>query len=706
MHMVKILAKVLFSLIIILAIVGYFAVRNFDLNQYKSYAADFVARETGRELVINGDAKLGISLVPTVIINDVALSNASWARQPEMIRVKQLEVKINILALLKKRIVIDKILLDGPEIYLETSADGAQNWVFGSSSAVPAAKASANGASSGSGQTQAVSSPAAAALAGFAAKDVSIVNGVVSYYDAAKNQTQALQINTIHFSAPSSAENMTAAFDVVYNGQEISGEMTLGALQTLLANQEPYPFTLTAEALGLDVDLSGSAADVMSSPRYAVQANVYNPAGNLNAPETTLKALINGDVKQAEAQIQTLNIVNNLITGTVKADWSGSLPSVDAVLSSAKIDLQSFGNSKPLAFKLPSLVNEAQALEMVPATAVPYEVLKTLNAKADVTIGELLIAPGMQADNVKMSAVLQNGVLTVNPLMLGFGGGTADASAIINANSRSVQLKLVTQNMKLQNLHEEFKINGNGDFGVSEGGQVDLDINLSGSGDNYRQIAESLKGSVIAIVGQSVVQTGALDFMSGNFVTQLLNMLKIDTSKAKQMDLSCAVVRADLGGGKAVFPKGIVFNAKQLTLVSDGSINLANDKIDFTLLPFSGTLDNTNVMSALSSFVKIAGTLENPKVTLDSKETLKTLIGVAATGGTAYVGSQLLLDSDSSPCYTALAGTPYANRFPKPEGVKATSQDVYKDVNKQIDNTVKDLKDAAKDFLGAFTKKK
>ena len=161
MHMVKILAKVLFSLIIILAIVGYFAVRNFDLNQYKSYAADFVARETGRELVINGDAKLGISLVPTVIINDVALSNASWARQPEMIRVKQLEVKINILALLKKRIVIDKILLDGPEIYLETSADGAQNWVFGSSSAVPAAKASANGASAGSGQTQAVSSPAA-----------------------------------------------------------------------------------------------------------------------------------------------------------------------------------------------------------------------------------------------------------------------------------------------------------------------------------------------------------------------------------------------------------------------------------------------------------------------------------------------------------------------------------------------------------------
>ena len=99
----------MFSLIIILAIGGYVAVRNFDLNKYKSYATELVERELGRKLTIAGDASLGISLVPTIIINDVQLSNPSWAQFENMLSVEQIEVKFAILPLFHKQIVIDKI---------------------------------------------------------------------------------------------------------------------------------------------------------------------------------------------------------------------------------------------------------------------------------------------------------------------------------------------------------------------------------------------------------------------------------------------------------------------------------------------------------------------------------------------------------------------------------------------------------------------
>ena len=251
MKMVKWLAKIVSALIIILAIGGYVAARSFDLNQYKSYVEEIVQRELGRQLTISGDAHLGISLVPTVIVNDVALANPSWARNPQLIKVKQLEVKIALLPLLKKQIVIDKVLLDTPEIYPETSANGVQSWDFSGklpaaakSKAESAAPVSASPASSG-----ASASSAAAALAGFAAKQVAIENGVIDYYNAAANDNQIVEIKQITFSAPSVQEEMTAAFDVLYNGQKISGEMTLGALQTLLENKEPYPFTITADAL-------------------------------------------------------------------------------------------------------------------------------------------------------------------------------------------------------------------------------------------------------------------------------------------------------------------------------------------------------------------------------------------------------------------------------------------------------------------------
>ena len=74
MRFVKVLASIVFSLIIIIALVGYFAVRNFDLNKYKSFATEMVEQQTGRHLAINGDARIGISLTPTVVLNDVELS--------------------------------------------------------------------------------------------------------------------------------------------------------------------------------------------------------------------------------------------------------------------------------------------------------------------------------------------------------------------------------------------------------------------------------------------------------------------------------------------------------------------------------------------------------------------------------------------------------------------------------------------------------
>jgi uncharacterized protein involved in outer membrane biogenesis len=111
MRFIKKTVSIISSLIIILAIGGYVFVRNFDLNQYKSYIQDIVLRETGRTLTLNGDARLGISLVPTVEINDVTFSNPSWAQNKDMVRLQKLEVKFAILPLLNKKIEINKLIL-------------------------------------------------------------------------------------------------------------------------------------------------------------------------------------------------------------------------------------------------------------------------------------------------------------------------------------------------------------------------------------------------------------------------------------------------------------------------------------------------------------------------------------------------------------------------------------------------------------------
>lgn len=716
----KVVLGIFLALVIIVLIGGFIFIKTFDLNKYKPYVTDLASKELGRKVEIAGDSSLGISLSPTIILRDVSIANADWAKEPYMAKVGELEVKLALLPLLHKQIEIDNILLSDANVNLAVSASGEQNWVFKLPSGEETAQNVKNVAAEAgidvkedkiqeiekkAAKVEEVNS-GAAALAGFAAKNVEIENSVVTYSDLKSKQNMSLKINSLKMAAESMDSNITAKFDLLFNQQAIKGETTVGSINSLLNNKPNFPVILDASAYGIQLGANGTANNLMQDPSFNADVNVYNPAGNFGAPETTLKAKVSGNMKKIAADISVLNIVNNLVTGNVKADISGKVPFIYVDLKSNKIDLTNFEKSNNLAFVLPELIASANASDLVPNDAIPFNLLNTANADVKLSIANLIIASGMQASNVYVDAKLQNGILNVAPVKLNFGGGQIDASLQANAANDSVVLKLVSQGMKLQNLHKEFVVQNDKDFGVISGGNIDFDINLSGSGATYRQLVNNLNGRVIAIAGESVLQTGKLDFFMGNFVSQLLTALNISQNKSRNIDMTCAVVRSDLGGGKANFPKGIAFNSKQMNLVSDGNINLVNDKIDFAIRPFSGKIVDTNIAQALSSFIKVKGTLSNPKITIDDAQALKAIVGVAATGGTAYLGSKLVLDADSSPCYTALQGTPYQSRFPAPSKVESAGQDLYQGTEKAIDNSVKDIKGAAKDIINIFKGKK
>ena len=695
-RLVKILGTVIFSLIIIIAIGGYLFVRNFDLNQYKSYVEDIVDKQLGRKLAINGNASVGISLIPTLVVEDVELSNAEWASQPQMAKIRRLEIKLSLLPLLHKQLVIDNVALIAPEVYLETSADGKNNWDFGNAASQVTAKTAVQNQKAAyiANQSAVKQNPATALLAGFAAKNVVVTDGLLQYADAKSGKTTQVAINAFRLAEESMNDDIKASFDVVFDGQTIKGKTVLGSLNALFNSEEPYPFDITATAYGIDLTALGTARDLFGSPTYAAEINVYNPAGNMNAPETTLKTSVVGTLENIEANIAALNIVNNLITGTVKADISGRIPSIDAVLASDKINLQNFSTNNNLAIEQSFLIGTAEASPLVPETKIPYDVLKQVNARLNLNVSKLIVNPGMTAENVSVKADLQNGILNVNPLRLNFGGGDIAGTLVVNADTQSLKLDATSSNILLQNLHEEFQAAGPGDFGVLSGGNTDIKISLSGRGDTYRQLVQSLNGQVIGIVNESVVQTGSVSFLTGNFVSQLLNMMPFMKDSNKKLALNCAVVRADLGGGKAVFPKGIALQSDILKLVSNGSINLVNDKIDFDVRPSAGKIVDTNAVQALSSFIKIKGTLEDPKITLDDKAALKSVVGVALSGP-AYLGSTLV-NVDPAPCYTALQGTTYQNKFPAPTAAEKAATDVYNGADEAVDDSVKAVKDTVK----------
>ncbi len=704
--------KVLFSTIFILfavLVVGVFVfIKTFDLNSYKAYAEKMVQEQLGRKLSLNGDAYLGLSLVPTIVLEDVEFANPAWAKNPQMVKVKKLDVTFAVLPLLSKQIVIDKVILEEPQINLEVAQNGDASWDFPAldTPQPQAVKKAESGWLISVANATEVPQPAEASapdamLTGIVAKMVQIENGSVVYDDAQSGSKTEVIINHLDLSIPTPDDLITLNADVVYNGEQIVAGGTIGSITEALADKV-YPIDLQVKAYGMAAKANGNLNNMLSNLTYNLNLQLVSPQGNFGAPEIVFDGLVNGGLDNIKTKISQLSVAGNVMSGEVDADISQQVPFVRANLQSDLIDVQKFMPQQQ-AFILPSLnlINSAQAANYIPAEPIPYEVLKTVNAVFDLSVGNLIVDSGLSMQNVVVKGSLKNGILDIKPLNLTFNGGQIMSELKVNANAKSLSLLANSKNLKLQNLHKEFQVIGSNDFGIKSGGDTTVYINLQSSGNTYRQVFENLKGQTAVILDKSVIQTGNLSFFTGNFLSQVLDALHLK-QKTMNMDVRCAVIRTDFANGRATFPNGIAMNASQMTLVSDGYVNLVNDKISFTLQPFSGKVVDTNIAQALSSFLKISGTVENPTIRLDNKETMKAVIGVIATGGTAYLGEKLIINPDGSPCYTALQGTPFATMFPKPTGVAATTRDAYQDTKKEINQGIKDLKNTAKDMWNMF----
>lgn len=654
------------SFVIVATIIGVVVfISQFDLNKYKPKIEQIVFEQTGRKLSLNGDIALKISLVPTVALKDASFENATWAKEKNMVTIKEADISLALLPLLNKEIEIGKVNIIEPVINLEVSKDGMQNWVFEK----PAAEEEKEGKI---GEKQEVNGAAAPLLGSFFAERIDIKNGTVNYNDKKSKSKMSLQIKSFEMAAVDEEDNIDLTYDVVFNGNEIKGTARGDSVNTLLKNK-PYHIALGAKAFGANVKAKAVLNDLMGDLSYETNIYLLSPKGNFDLPKTEVDADITGDLKIVNVQIKKLDFASNIISGKVKADISGKKPSINGSIQSSLINLMTLSTPQKTArFEFVSTANAAQ---FVPNEKLDLSVLDTLNSHLDFDIKKLIVNQNIALDNLKGTIDVKNGVLSLNPVNVIAGGGEISGMANLAAKGNVLKVNLNGKNIIIQDFIKSLQPSDSSTFGFLSGGQTNLKIDLSSSGETYPKLVENMDGQILLAVNQSKLQAGAMKYLKGNFISQLLSALNLK-AKDPTMSLKCAVLRADMKEGMAKFPKGIVFDSKKMMIVGDGKVNLKNDKMDIAIKPFNGNLTDTNIAQALSSLVKIGGTVSKPSVTIDTAEVVKNVVGVAMTGP-VFLGSQLLLDADSAPCYTALKDTAFGNMFEAPKGVKAGAQGVY-----------------------------
>lgn len=679
-----------------------------DLNKYKPQIEKMVYKYAQVKIKINGDLDVGVSLKPSLEMNDVSVYNPQDSEE-KLAQIGSALVQISVLPLLHKEIVVDTVETSDAAIYYgENDSVLIKNLTAGMDSYDAPINISfetnvANVDINGNGS---LSSLQSLQQSNFDKTDIDFNVTALGYLLSYKGALSGLtdKINT------------SGTYEVSYKTSTVYGDLSAD----LAPDVPEVKMNASAKAINVSDFTETQRAD---SGWFISNAYAADCIPNTEIPYDYLKMVnadINFDFKEinVDPQIKAKNVKGNIsvkngvfkanitnadvkefnVNGIISLDSPKSLPYIKLNIKGNTLNVEEFMPPKKTDKRasLDWFISSAQASPLMQNTPIPYQYFKMANADVNLNIKNVKINKDISVSDVLTDLALKNGVFKANIKSLKAGGGDVSGNIGINAGTQTASADLIGKDIVIQQLDKSFSGGNNPYLQIKEGGKSNALIKLTTSGKNTDQYLSNLNGQLIIFADKSVMRVKSLDKMRGNIIVQILEFLKLNVA-GSDLKLSCAVARTDITNGTLNIPKGLVFDSNDFYLVADGKINLRDDKINLDIQPFSGKITDTNVSSILGGLLKIKGTINSPKLTINQTSTAKNVIAAVASAGMYNVGD-LMLSADQAPCHTALIGTSYANYFKADNSVRGSVSKGYNNTKDAVAGFGKDLKKQAKDI--------
>jgi uncharacterized protein involved in outer membrane biogenesis len=114
-----------------LVLIGILVLAFMDWNLLKHPVERIASAKSGRTVTIGGDLNVHIwSWTPTVTLNGLTLGNPPWEANRPMAKIQRTEIKLKLLPLLKGDVILQRVALLKPDVYLHQEKSGRANWTF------------------------------------------------------------------------------------------------------------------------------------------------------------------------------------------------------------------------------------------------------------------------------------------------------------------------------------------------------------------------------------------------------------------------------------------------------------------------------------------------------------------------------------------------------------------------------------------------
>jgi uncharacterized protein involved in outer membrane biogenesis len=639
-----------------------------DWNRVKPWLNQRVSEATGRPFAINGDLTLGWQapaqpLVgwrrwipwPHLRAKDITLGNPEWATTgPTMARVQQIDFSINLFPLLDKVISVNALILTEPQIALEVSKNGENNWIFKKSESKSQWQLELN--------------------------DISLTRGTVRFVDPLKRADVTARIDTL---TEGKQDGIAWKLSGKFNGETVSGGGKAGALLSLRQRDVKYPVEADLKIGKTQITANGTLTNPTRFSELDVNLRIVGasmaqlfPLTGLVLPETprfSTEGRVVGKIARNDTHLRyekfTGRVGSSDIAGTLEYIQQKPRPVLRGEVVSKYLNLKDLGAllgaDSSEEQKKRGVESKQPPGKVLPVARFKTERWSTMDIQVQFTGTKIIRSEDLPIENLFTKVQLNNGVLSLSPLNFGVAGGklTSDIKIDGRSNPAKAQMKIAARGLKLKELFPAVQ-----EMRASIG-ELHGNAELTAIGNSPAALLGSSNGEVKALVSQGSISKFILEAMGLNLGSVVISKLFGD----RQVKLNC--MATDFGVTNGVMQTRIfVVDTEDATIFVDGSINLAKEELNLRILPQSKGIRIISLRAPLY----VRGTFKKPDVGVD-KGVVALKAGAAVVLGTVAAPLAALLalinpgPVEDSPCGQLLAQAQKKPVAPPP-GKTATSE--------------------------------
>ncbi|VVO87926.1 AsmA family protein [Pseudomonas fluorescens] len=602
----KIFAWTFASLVVLLAILVLIIVF-FDWNRIKPAINTKVSEELHRPFAINGNLAVvwqrepdeggwrGWVPWPHVVADDLSLGNPDWLKQPQMVTLKRVELRISPLALLAQRVVIPRIDLTEPNADLQRLADGRANWTFKFDPKDPDAEPSNWVVDIGA---------------------IGFDKGHVILDDQhLKTQLDVLIDplgKPIPFSdivgdkaAKTAVEKGGAPQDYAfalkvkgqYHAQKLEGSGKIGGLLALQDATRPFPLQAQLKIADTRIELAGTLTDPLNLGSLDLRlklagtslGNLY-PLTGVILPDTSPYATDghlfaklhepSGAVYRYEAfngKIGESDIHGSLtyVASQPRPKLSGSLLSEQLLFADLAPLIGADSNAKQ---QVRGGDSKQPTDKVLPVEEFRTERWRDMDADVEFTGKRIIHSEKLPINDLFTHLVLTDGVLSLEPLRFGVAGGNLEAQIRLNGRTEPMegQAKITARKFKLKQLFPTFEPM------KTSFGELNGDADISGRGNSVAKLLGSANGNLKMLINDGAISRELMELAGLNVGNYVVGKIFGD----KEVKINCAAADFDIKTGLAT-TRLFVFDTENAIVYIDGTVNMATEQLDLTITPES-----------------------------------------------------------------------------------------------------------------------